>query len=120
MAIDILNANTGVTGILPSNTDAPHLPESYTYVASDVENLSLDKLFDCQNQQKLLDKSLTPHIERVENLDPNMLNTCLNNIFEKCSSIRDVDIRHFIREDLQPLLENKSLLKAYMDMMIEC
>mgnify|MGYP003373551176 CR=1 FL=1 len=106
MAIDILNANAGVTGILPSNTDVPHLPESHTYVASDVENL-------------LLDKSLTPHIERVENLDPNVLNTCLNNIFEKCSSIRDIDIRHFIREDLQPLLENKSLLKAYMDMMIE-
>ena len=28
-------------------------------------------------------------------------------------------IRHFLREDLEPLLENKALLKAYMDMMIE-
>ena len=80
-AIDILNANTGVSGILPANTNDPHLPDSDTYVASNVENLSLEKLFSNQKQQELLDKSLAPHIDRVENLDPNVLNASLNKTF---------------------------------------
>ena len=99
MSIEVLNANTGLSSVLPTANEVPHLPNSDTYVVGLVESKSLDNLFLHKEQDKLLEKSLTPKLSRPEQLEPSSINLLLN-------------------EDLKPMLENKELLKAYMDMMI--
>ncbi len=124
MAVDLLNPNVGISTVLPQ-VSGEHLPsvENFNTVgsassAAAVENFKLSissNAFDAQ-----VSAAFTPVLSSDELLQPAKLNASLHSAFEKLSQMRDdADIRRFVRDDLNPFMENRELLEAYINLVVE-
>lgn len=120
MAVDLLNQNIGIGSVLPSYSDN-HLPsvDDFSTVTKneDVESLLKDN-FSTQNTRQFVMKFFEPEVSSDEFLKESSISANLSSALDKLSTIKDTDIRRFVREDLEPLLENKALFHSYCTMMI--
>ncbi len=123
MAVELLSTKLGISDILPQ-AQSVHLPgaeafnqagraESLTEAAAYQEALAADGF------SRAVAFAFQPKVSSDELLSPGVFNNLLLRAAEKLSSIKDADVRRFLREDLQPLAENRQLLQAYLGMMVE-
>lgn len=120
MAIDLLNQNVGIGTVLPSYTDQ-HLPsvDNFATVVKG-ENVSAASLNDFKpaSLQTQATAAFEPKVGSDDFLKESSINAKLSSISDKFSSIKDADVRRFVREDLEPLLENKALFLSYCTMKV--
>ena len=124
MAVDVLNPNLGISTVLPQAA-MEHLPSvdnfntvGHANSVADTENFKASISANALDAQ--LSAAFTPVLSSDELLQPAKLNSSIHAAFEKLSQIRDdADVRRFVRDDLTPLMENRELLEAYMNLMVE-
>lgn len=114
--INLLNNHIGVSSVLPSANDA-HLPELKELSTAKTGTVKLDDLYRGESFNKGIDTSLIPKVGHEELLQPKNFNSAIKRAYEKMSTVKDSDVRHFVREDMQPLMDNCELLNAYLGMM---
>lgn len=117
MAIELLNPNVGLGGVIPTSNDN-HLPNAVQIAPQDTTEIKLDELYQGDGFKAQIEQSFMPKIETDEILQPATMNRNLSNLTEVLANIKDADVRAFLREDLRPLLDNRDLLRAYCGMMI--
>ena len=114
--INLLNNHIGVSSVLPSANDA-HLPELKELSTAKTGTVKLDDLYRGESFNEGIDTSLIPKVGHEELLQPKNFNSAIKRAYEKMSTVKDSDVRHFVREDMQPLMDNRELLNAYLGMM---
>ncbi|MGN0915852.1 MAG: hypothetical protein ACI4NE_05820 [Succinivibrio sp.] len=114
--VNLLNSHIGVSSVLPSATDA-HLPEIKELSTAKTGDVRLEDLYRGESISNSVDTSLIPKVGHEELLQPKHLNSALQRAFEKMSTVKDVDVRHFVRDDMQSLMDNRELLNAYLGLM---
>lgn len=122
MAVDLLNSNLGISSVLPQAENV-HLPSADDYgsigSSESLTEVAAYKLSVAPNGfARETAAPFSPRIASDELLRPAVFNNSLNSAMEKLSTIHDADVRRFVREDLQPLAENRELLQAYLNMMV--
>ncbi|MBQ9275279.1 MAG: hypothetical protein IJ228_10725 [Succinivibrio sp.] len=119
MAInDVLSSRIGLSEILPPAVEENHLPKAEDYVAGEVNQVSLEGLFGSDRQLAEQRSALLPKLDRPEQLSPVQIRRSLESIGGKLSQLQDAHCRVFLRDVMQPLMEDTELLTSYTNMMI--
>jgi type III secretion protein X len=109
MAIDILNPNLGLQGVLDPVFDQPSLPEARPLPSNVVAETGLAKHFDLTGMAQLIDRALIPGDIDEELLRPDIFRRNLAKAHDILKSSADPKHRRFARDDLAPILEDGDL-----------
>lgn len=124
MAVDVLNPNLGISTVLPQ-AGAEHLPSVENFntvgrVNSGAAAESFKSSISANAFDEKVSAAFTPVLSSDELLQPAKLNASIHSAFEKLSQMQDdADVRRFLRDDLKPFMENRGLLEAYINLMVE-
>ncbi|MDR2302067.1 MAG: hypothetical protein LBF38_08525 [Deltaproteobacteria bacterium] len=118
MAIDILNPNVGLQGILEPTVEQSRLPEAKPFSSNVVTETGLGKHFDLSGSAQFIDRALVPMGVDEELLRPQVFKANLAKAFEALKSSRKPEFRKFAREDLAPIMEEDELFQLYSSMLI--
>ena len=118
MAIDILNPNLGLLGVLEPAIERPSLPEARPLPSSAIPERGLDKLFDLPVAAQIIDLALTPEVPDPDLLRPEVFRRNLSEAFEALGSASEREIRRFVREDLAPMMEDGAVYELYAGLLV--
>ncbi|MDR2387527.1 MAG: hypothetical protein LBE80_08100 [Deltaproteobacteria bacterium] len=118
MAIDILNPNLGLQGVMEATVDLPSLPEAKPFSSNVISETGLAKHFDLSGSAQFIDRALVPLGLDEELLRPVVFKQNLAKAYEALKASRKPEFRRFAREDLQPLMEDDELYGLYASMLI--
>ncbi|MCR5537584.1 MAG: hypothetical protein K6F05_09325 [Succinivibrio sp.] len=119
MAINkILNSSVGIDGVLPPAGQETHLPDASEFVSVGHSAKSLDDLFGQDLQHQSLLNALAPKMDRPEQYEPTHIGRCMDQSLDKLRYISNAQVRELVDEVLQPLADNRQLLKIYTGMMV--
>lgn len=125
MPIDVLNSQVGISTVLPP-VAKEHLPSTERF-AGIVSSQEFSELAAYKQEispngvAQNLAAAFYPSVPSDEALKPEVFNQTLNSLESKLQehSTQNAAVRRFLREDLQPLQENRSLLQLYLGLMVE-
>ncbi|MDR2366681.1 MAG: hypothetical protein LBF58_01005 [Deltaproteobacteria bacterium] len=118
MAIDILNPNVGLQGVLEATFEQPSLPEAKPFSNNVVNETGLGKHFDLNGSAQFIDRALVPMGVDEELLRPQIFKQNLAKAFEALKSSRKPEFRRFARDDLAPIMEDDELYNLYSSLLI--
>lgn len=121
MAADLLDLRLGIGSVLPAAGDE-HLPalNDFNTVSTDVSLSEVQTFF--QNVapdgfERSVSAPFVPTVPAEELLRPAVFSGLLHSAAEKLSTQQEPAVQAFVKQDLQPLLENTQLLEAYVGLM---
>lgn len=117
MINDILNSSIGLEGILDHAFDN-HLPEAKELVRNLSPDVKVQELYRGNGFNSQVANSFFFKLNNKNLLQPPCMKRALEDLEEKLKEISDEDIASFLKNDLQPLLDNTQLLNSYLNMMV--
>lgn len=116
---NLLNPSLGIQNVLDmpvtGQTGMPHARQ----IASNVlREAGLEELYAPSNAAQVTENALCPDVGDGDVLRPEVFAANLRGCAEAMQDSGSPAVRQMLREDLNPLLENNDLLKAYMGLMI--
>lgn len=120
--IDLLRANLGLADVMPPVNDN-HLPDAGEFkhsVGEFKQNVgvegSLDELFDSPNiDSRIIDSMrFEPSAQNRSLMQQGMLTAALGELKNDIQTLRDPAIRIFVRDILEPMLEDQRVLDQYL------
>ncbi|MDR2441945.1 MAG: hypothetical protein LBE31_00300 [Deltaproteobacteria bacterium] len=118
MAIDILNPNIGLQGVLDPTIEQSNIPQFQLLPSNALTETSLARHFALTNSQQLIDRSLIPVDIDQELLMPEAFKRNLASAYELLKSSRKPELRRFAREDLANIIEDDELYKIYSGLLV--
>ena len=112
-----LNPDIGIQSILVPD-ERTHMPSSQPLPATAIRETGLNELYSVSNTDKILEQALCPKVGDGTILKPAVFNDCLKNAFAILQDNPQPAVQSFVRNELGPLLENESLLRAYSGLLI--
>ena len=117
MKINLLDSNLGIQKFLET-TQETSLPQPRTLVSSAIKEDGLEELYASKNYEQLIEEVLYPQISDSDILRPEIFSQNLFSCTEKMKHVNNDLVKQVVNEDLQILLENQELLRAYCGLMI--
>lgn len=116
----ILDSQLGIATIRRADplTQEP-MPRSRTLAMNTLTTTSMEATYTPTNIQTVLEAAICPETGDGEMLVPTVFSTNLHNCKKNLEESEQIEIQNFLKKDLQPLLENESLLRMYVALMIE-
>lgn len=118
MSIDILNPNLGLLGVLDPAAGDPKLPEARPLPSSAAPETWLERLFNLRGSAQAIDRALMPKVPDPDLLRPDVFRRNLAEAFEVLASIRQPEVRRFVREDLAPMMEDAAVFELYAGLLV--
>lgn len=117
--INILSSSLGIQSVMNTmTTQEQSMPQSRPLATTVIREAALDEIYNPATAESLLQKALCPDVGDGEILQPEVFRANLKASMEDLSMSRDPAVRDFIKQDLNPLLENNELLQAYTGLMV--
>jgi hypothetical protein len=118
MGIDILRPDMGVQTIMDLQGPASGLPEARTLVSDTTGLDSLTNLYRLPTLRQLLAATLSPKLVDEKLTRPDVFNRNLRSAYNKLKDEKKAEVRHFVRNDLQPLIDDADLLRTFSDLLV--
>ena len=115
---NLLDPNLGLSGVIERADPADRLPRPQTLTTGMAPEAGLADLFKPANFQSLIMAGLQPQVSDENLLRPDALRRNLETGLEKLKKSRRPEVRRFVRDDLNPLLEDQDLLRGYLNLMM--
>ena len=115
---NLLDPNLGLSGLIDRADPSARLPQPRTLVTSVAPETGLADLFKTANLRNTILSGLQPKLDDESLLRPDVLRRNLEAGLEKLQTNRRPEARRFVRDDLAPLLEDRELLRGYVNLMM--
>jgi len=115
---NILDPNLGLSGLIERAEPSDRLPQPRTLTTGAAPEAGLADLFKPANFQSLIMAGLQPRLSDENLLRPDILRRNLETGLEKLKKSRRPEVRRFVRDDLNPLMEDQDLLRGYLNLMM--
>ena len=115
---NILDSNLGIGGVLPPAGRETHLPDASDFVSVGQSQHGLEDLFGQNLQHKSLLEAMAPQMSRPEQYEPGHIGRCMDTTLDKLRFNSNKVVRELVDDVLQPLADNRQLLKIYTGMMV--
>ncbi|MDR1111019.1 MAG: type III secretion protein [Deltaproteobacteria bacterium] len=119
MSLSIFDPSVGVQTVLEPLTEDVRLPGARQLSTSVISQPGLADLFTMPTFSTSLKEAMRPEIRDDGLLRPDVI---LKNLREASRHLKDVkspDVRRFVRDDLDPLLDDTQLLATYAGLLLE-
>lgn len=116
--INLFDASVGIQNVMDSPAAAQGIPTARPLAANVLREAGLEELYFPSNARHLLEEALCPDAGDGELLRPEIFSANLAAVRDALQGSDDPAVRTLLRDELVPLLENETLLKAYMGLMI--
>lgn len=117
MINDILRTNVGLEGVLDLPLDN-HLPDAKDLPRNLSSDIKVEDLYKGNMFNLRIESAFGFKLDNQALIQPSTMRHAIEDIQEKLQNIRDEDVASFIKNDLQPLLQNTDLFNSYMNMMV--
>lgn len=111
--IDLFNPNLGLSKVLPP-VSSEHLANVSELSAPTVKPSGLDSLFNPNNLNSQILSALTFSLNDKDLLQNGVIKDELRKLKKELALSRDPAARRFLKEVLDPLLENDEVLSQYL------
>lgn len=115
--VNLLDANLGIQSVLHA-PDGGRLPEARQLVSTVLRPLGMEALYAPRTLRSTVEQALHPNVGDGEMLRPEEFSASLRRCAHILGDASEESVRRLVREELEPLLENKELLHAYTGLMI--
>jgi hypothetical protein len=115
----LMDPSLGVQGVLEPETAETHLPRARPLATDAAGENRLSDLYRADSLQGRILAGLQPAVGDEALLRPSVLRKNLSQSRAKLAQSRDPHVRRFLREDLEPLMENGRLLGEYVNMLVD-
>lgn len=115
--INLFDASVGIQNVMDSPA-ASGIPTARPLAANVLREAGLEELYFPSNARHLLEQALCPDAGDGELLRPEIFAASLAACRDALRDNPDPAVRALVEDELGPLLENQSLLRAYMGLMI--
>jgi type III secretion protein X len=120
MSLKIFDPSVGVQTVLEPRSDDARLPEARPLSTGITGETGLADLFKMPTFSVNLKEALRPEILDDDLLRPGVIRKNLREASERLRDSRSSDVRRFVRDDLDPLLDDTQLLATYVGLLLEC
>lgn len=121
-SVNILSSSLGIQSVMDSmpsqESGTQGMPQARPLASTVIHEAALDEVYNPATAESLLQKALCPDVGDGEIVQPEVFRANLKASMEDLSMSRDPAVREFVKQDLQPLLENNELLQAYTGLMV--
>jgi hypothetical protein len=114
----IMNPNLGVQGILDADVEDVRLPLARPLATGVSPETGLADLYRLNNFQSRIFAGLQPVVDDEALLRPDVLGKNLRESLKRLQKSKNPQVRRFVRDDLEPLMENERLLRDYVNMLV--
>jgi type III secretion protein X len=119
MNFKIFDPTIGVQTLLEPRLDDARLPDPRTLSTGVAQESGLADLFKMPTFADKLTESLRPVIYDDGLLRPDVFLKNLREARERLKESKSPDARRFVRDDLDPLMEDTQLLRTYAGLLLE-
>ncbi|MDR1086477.1 MAG: type III secretion protein [Deltaproteobacteria bacterium] len=119
MKLNIFDPSLGVQTVLEPRPDDARLPEARALSTGAADETGLAELFGAPSLSSALREALSPRIGDDSLLRPDVILTNLREAGEFLREVKTPEVRRFVRQDLDPLLEDTQLLATYAGLLLE-
>ena len=116
--IGIFDTSIGIQSVLLDGTGNEKMPLARPLASTVMAEAGLEELFLPNNAGRMMEASLCPEVGDGKVLRPDVFSANLQSCLESLKDSRNPDVRAFVRRDLAPMMEDNSLLQAYVGLMI--
>ncbi len=120
--VSLLNSSLGIQSVMDAMPSQEGLSQGMMQArplaTTVIHEAGLDEVYSPATAESLLQKALCPDVGDGEMLQPEVFRANLKASMEDLSMSRDPAVREFLKQDLNPLLENNELLQAYTGLMV--
>ncbi|MDR2450584.1 MAG: type III secretion protein [Candidatus Accumulibacter sp.] len=117
-ARDIMNHQVGVQGVLDAEPFEFRLPSARPLATDVSAETRLADLYRLADFQSRILAGLQPRVGDEALLRPDMLGKNLRESLKRLRGNKNPQVRRFLRDDLEPLMENEQLLRDYINMLV--
>jgi type III secretion protein X len=114
----MFDTSIGIQNVLPHDTGAADFPGATPLAATVMSNVGLEDLYLPGNAGRMVEDALRPDVGDGRIVRPDVFAGNLQGCLSSLEDSRNADVRAFVRKDLAPMLEDNSLLQAYVGLMI--
>ncbi|MDR3037793.1 MAG: type III secretion protein [Candidatus Adiutrix sp.] len=115
---NVMDPNVGVSGFLDRLETGGRLPQPRPLATGLAPETGLADLFKPANFQSRILEGLQPRVGDEALLRPEVMRRNLQAGLERLRKSRRPEVRRFVREDLEPLMEDHDLLRGYLNLMM--
>ena len=116
--VNLFDASVGIQNVMDSPATAQGIPTARPLAANVLREAGLEELYFPSNARHLLEQALCPDAGDGDLLRPEIFSANLAACRDALKDSADPAVRALVEDELGPLLENQSLLKAYMGLLI--
>ncbi|MBQ3059913.1 MAG: type III secretion protein [Desulfovibrio sp.] len=117
VSINLLDPNLGIQNVMESGGNGA-MPNARPLASTVLREAGLDELYNAGTAARQLEAALCPPVGDGSLLQPENFLAELKGSLNALRDSREPAVRAFVRDELNPLLENTELLKAYTSLMI--
>ena len=118
-SIDVFNPSLGIQTVMDMPEVAgQHMPQARPLASNMLFQAGLEELYRPSNARSLVETALCPEVGDGELLRPDIFSANLGECLEKCEVSGNPALAELAKKELRPLLENKMLLRAYVNLMM--
>ncbi len=115
--VNLFNHNVGIQDFLIPQSQE-HIPSAKLLASTATNEISVVEHFNALDLKAITEKFLAPELGDGESLRPDMFNKILTSFALKYENIDDPEVQSFVQEIVKPMVANKELLQAYVNLMI--
>lgn len=116
--INLFDASLGIQNVMDSPAASQGIPTARPLASNVLREAGLEELYFPSNARHLLEEALCPGAGDGDLLRPDVFSANLAACRDALRDSGDPAVRVLIEDELGPLLENQSLLRAYTGLMI--
>ncbi len=117
-SIGIFDTSIGIQSILMNEPDNAGMPSAKPLAATVMAEAGLEELYLPNNAGRMVETALRPEVGDGKILRPDVFTANLQSSLSALQDSRNADVRAFVRKDLAPMLEDNTLLQAYVGLMV--
>jgi hypothetical protein len=117
-ARNIMNPNVGVQGVLDSEPFEFRLPSARPLATDVTSETKLSDLYRLADFQSRILADLQPRVGDEALLRPDVFTKNLRESLKRLRENKNPHVRRFLRDDLEPLMENEQILRDYVNMLV--
>ena len=118
-SIDVFDPSLGIQTVMDSpEIVGQHMPQARPLASNMLFQAGLEELYRPSNTRSLVEEALCPDVGDGEILRPDVFSANLGRCLEECETSGNSALTELAEKELRPLLENKMLLRAYVNLMM--
>ena len=118
-SIDVFNPSLGIQTLMDTpEMTGQHMPQARPLASNMLFQAGLEELYRPSNARSLVEEALCPEVGDGEILCPDVFSDNLGGCLEECETSENPILTELAEKELRPLLENKMLLRAYVNLMM--